>query len=73
MPIPIQRWRDILINFIVDLPSSNGFINIIIVVDYFIKIRYIVPIDLINTISVAECFVKYIFKLHGLPNLIISN
>jgi hypothetical protein len=32
-----------------------------------------IPIDLINTISVAECFVKYIFKLHKLPNLIISN
>jgi len=35
--------------------------------------RYIIPIDLINTILVAECFVKYVFKLHRLPNLIISN
>jgi len=32
-----------------------------------------IPIDLVNAILVAECFVKYIFKLHGLPNLIISN
>ena len=35
--------------------------------------QYIVPIDLINTILVAEYFVKYVFKLHRLPNLIISN
>jgi len=35
--------------------------------------RYIIPIDLINAILVAECFVKHIFKLHRLPNLIISN
>jgi hypothetical protein len=32
-----------------------------------------VPIDLIITVSVAKCFIKYIFKLHRLPNLIISN
>ena len=32
-----------------------------------------IPIELINTILVAECFIKYIFKLHGLSNLIISN
>jgi hypothetical protein len=32
-----------------------------------------VPIDLINTVLVAEYFVKYVFKLHRLPNLIVSN
>jgi len=35
--------------------------------------RYIIPIDLINAILVAKYFVKYIFKLYRLPNLIISN
>ena len=35
--------------------------------------RYIIPIYLINTILVAKYFVKYIFKLYRLPNLIISN
>ena len=69
----MQKWRNILINFIVNLPSSNGFTNIIVVVNYFIKMRYMVPMDLINTISVTEYFVRYIFKLHRLPNLIISN
>ena len=44
-----------------------------VVVDHFIKMQYIIPIDSINTILVAKCFVKYIFKLYRLPNLIISN
>ena len=35
--------------------------------------QYIIPIDLINAILVAECFVKYVFKLYGLLNLIISD
>jgi hypothetical protein len=69
----MQKWRDISIDFIVDLPSSNGFTNIIMVVNHFIKMWYIVPIDLINAISVAECFVKYVFKLHRLPNSIVSD
>ena len=53
--------------------SSNRFINIIVVVDRFIKMRYMIPINLINIILVAEYFVRYIFKLHRLPDLIISN
>jgi len=57
----------------VDLPSSNGFINIMVVVNRLIKMRHIIPIDLINIILVAKCFIKYVFKLHRLPNLIISN
>jgi hypothetical protein len=35
--------------------------------------QYIIPIELINAISVAEYFVKYVFKLYGLPNSIISD
>jgi hypothetical protein len=47
--------------------------NIIVVVNRLIKMRYMVPIDLINAILIAKYFIKYIFKLHRLPNLIISN
>jgi len=35
--------------------------------------QYIIPIDLINTILVAKYFIKYVFKLYRLLNLIISN
>jgi hypothetical protein len=37
------------------------------------KIQYMIPIKSINAILVAEYFVKYIFKLYRLPNLIISD
>jgi hypothetical protein len=73
LPIPIQRWRDILIDFIVDLLNSNGFTNIIVVVNCFMKMQYMIPIKSINAILVAEYFIKHVFKLHRLPNLIISD
>ena len=34
--------------------------------------QYMISIKSINAISVAKCFIKYIFKLYRLPNLIIS-
>jgi hypothetical protein len=45
--------------------------NIIVVVDRLMKMQYIIPIKLINAILVAEYFIKYVFKLHRLPNSII--
>ena len=35
--------------------------------------QYIISINLINAILVAKYFIRYIFKLYRLPNLIISN
>jgi len=58
-----------LIDFIVNLPNSNRFINVIVVINYFIKMRYIIPIDSINIILVAECFIKYVFKLYSVTAL----
>jgi len=31
-----------------------------------------IPMDLINAILVAECFIKHVFKLYRLPNIIVS-
>ena len=47
--------------------------NIMVVVNRLIKMRYIIFINSINAILVAEYFIKYIFKLYRLPNLIISD
>jgi hypothetical protein len=35
--------------------------------------QYIIPIDLIDIILVAKYFIKHVFKLYRLPNLIVSN
>jgi hypothetical protein len=35
------------------------------------KMQYIISMDLINAVLVVEYFIKYVFKLHRLPNLII--
>jgi hypothetical protein len=47
--------------------------NIMVVVNCLMKMQYMIPMESINTILVAECFIKYVFKLYRLPNLIISD
>ena len=37
------------------------------------KMWYMVFMDSIDAVLVAECFVRYIFKLYRLSNLIISD
>jgi len=44
-----------------------------VVVDRLIKMQHIIPIDSIDAISVTKCFIKHVFKLYKLPNLIISD
>jgi len=42
LPVPDRRWKDILINFIIELFVSKGYINIIVVIDRLSKIKYLI-------------------------------
>ena len=47
--------------------------NIMVVVNRLIKMQYMISMDLIDTISVTKYFVKHVFRLYGLSDLIISD
>jgi hypothetical protein len=74
LPIPTQNWQDISMDFITDLPSSNDFDSILVVVDRLSKSAHFIPTK--KTLSApefAKLFVKEIFRLHGLPKTIVSD
>ena len=73
LPIPMLRWHDISMNFVTELPDSNGYTNIMNVVDRLSKMRHMIPMKSLDTVSVAENFVTHIFKLHGLHDSIVSD
>ena len=52
---------------------SNGYTNIMVVIDRLTKMRHLIPLKTLDTIEVAEAFVRHVFKLHGLPSTIISD
>ena len=46
MPIPVWKWEDISMDFIVGLPrTSMGFDSIWVIVDRFTKSAHFVPVD----------------------------
>ena len=43
LPVPEQRWKDIVINFIMELPELEGYNTILSIINRLTKIRYFIP------------------------------
>jgi hypothetical protein len=71
--VPSKRWRDISVDFVVELPESNGCTVIMVVVDRLSKMRHLIPCSEITAPAVARLFLWYVWKLHGLPDTIVSD
>jgi hypothetical protein len=74
LPIPQQPWKSVSMDFIVKLPVSEGFDSIMVVVDRLTKQAHFVPCrEELDTEETANLYLTHIFKLHGLPEDIISD
>lgn len=74
LPIPDRPWSVIGVDFIVKLPLSKGFDSIMVIVDHFSKCAHFVPAnETWNADRLAEAFVAQVFRLHGLPETIVSD
>ncbi|XP_073266634.1 uncharacterized protein [Populus alba] len=74
LPIPMQIWTNILMDFIEGLPISNGHSVIMVVVDHLSKYAHFIPLKHpCTTASVAKTFVANVVRLHGIPTSIVSD
>ncbi len=62
-----------MINFIVNLLNNNKYINIIIIINKFIKLQYLITLKFLDIEIVVDVFIKNIFKLHKLSDIIVFN
>jgi hypothetical protein len=61
-------------DFIVDLPASNKYISIWVLVDPFSKMSYFILLKpKAKAPKLAKIFLKEIWGLHGLPINIVSD
>ena len=75
-PLPISNyiWQDIALDFVEGLLSSNGYTVILVIVDRLTKYGHFIAINHPYTsASIAETFIKEIFRLHGMPKSIVSD
>ena len=74
LPIPDAAWRHISMDFITGLLWSNGFNAILVVVCRLTKMRHLIPCrDTCTSEQLADLYARHIFRLHGLPQSIISD
>ncbi|MBW0506429.1 hypothetical protein O181_046144 [Austropuccinia psidii MF-1] len=60
-------------NFITQLPLSNNFDSIIVVVDRFSKMEIFIPdYGTITALELDQIFISHVFSKHGPPKLKIS-
>jgi len=72
--IPNKAWTHILADFITKLPLVQGYDSILVVVDQFTEMAHFVPTtEKTMAKGLARLFRNNIWRLHGLPESIISD
>ena len=66
LPIPGQPWETILMDFIEQLPASEGFTAILVIVDRLTKQLLFIPThDMVDTPQLARLFLTHVFSKHS--------
>ena len=75
VPIPAGRWKVVSMDFITALPlTARGHDAILTVVDVYSKMTHLIPCNVkLNAQGTAELLWANVFKLHGLPETLISD
>jgi len=71
---PDRPWKSIAMDFIMDLPKSEGYDAILVVIDRLTKMSHFIPCSKnLEARQFANLFMKEIVRLHGLPHDIITD
>src|SRR5258708_38828954 len=66
LPIPGQPWESISMDFIKQLPVSEGFTAILVIVDILTKQPLFIPThDMVDAPQLAQLFLTHVFSKHG--------
>jgi hypothetical protein len=72
--IPTKPWQIITVDLITGLPDSHGYNSIMVVVDRLSKLIHVAPTtDKVTSEGIARLFRDHVWKLHGLPEQVISD
>lgn len=74
LPVPSSSWQAITMDFVEGLPPSPNKNCILVVMDKLTKYGHFIPLAHPFTAAImARTFFDNIYKLHGLPDSIVSN
>ena len=74
LPVPDQAWSVVSLDFVEGLPMSYRFNAILMVIDKFTKYGHFIPLaHPFTALQVAQLYMDNVYRLHGLPQVLISN
>ncbi len=74
LPIPSRLWSSILMDFIKQLPDSEGFSAILVIINCLTKQAIFIPShDMVDAPQVAWLFLIHVFSKHRVPVHITSD
>lgn len=74
LPVPEGPWSEIAMDFVMDLPESEGYDALWSITDRLTKAVHFVPIRKdMGAEDIAELFIKEVHRLHGVPKSIVSD
>ena len=72
--VPEKLWQHISVDFITKLPMSKGHDSILVICNRFLKMsHFVATTEKIMAEVLARLFRDNVWKLHGLPESVISN
>jgi hypothetical protein len=74
LAIPSQRWEEVSMDFITGLPKCEGKSGIMVIFDRLTKYTNFCALSHpFKSNTVATTFMQTVQKLHGSPNIIVSD
>src|SRR5258708_11568534 len=74
LPIPSQPWESISMDFIEQLPTSEGFTAILVIMDRLTKQLLFIPThNMVDAPQLAQLFLTHIFLKHSTPGHVTSD
>lgn len=74
LPVLTQAWQVVSLDFIKGLPTSDHYNAIPVIINKFSKYGHFIPLHhLFTATQITKLYLDHVYKLHGLPQTIISD
>jgi hypothetical protein len=74
LPFLSQPWEMVILDFIEVMPRFHNYDVILVVIECFSKYGHFIPSSHpFSALQVSQVFINTIYRLHGLPKIIVSD